>query len=68
MPVYVFVCVCVRACVHACVCLEGWEYLCAIRDRLYEMHLGWPDAETRRGMEVVDITEAAECLCLCLPI
>lgn len=47
-----------------CVCVKGWEYLCAIRDRLYEMHLGWPDAEMGRRLEVVDITEAAKCLCL----
>lgn len=49
----VCVCGCVRKCV--CVCVRTFrgqlECLCAIRDRLYGMHLGWPDVETRRGRD-----------------
>lgn len=53
-----------------CVCLEGWEYLCAVGDRLYGMHLGWPDAETRRGCWgwwlVISSRLFSVCVCVCI--
>lgn len=55
--------------VYVCVCVEGkggLKHLCAIRGRLYGMHLGWPDVKMRiRGLRVLILDLA---LCVCLPV